>query len=148
MKSDLSHLARRAATSFNNSPVSDTDLSRARSILWPDEFALWSMMDHRDQRHSLAVLDRFVGLVPSSSRAARAAALLHDVGKTRSRLGWGMRIVATLIGPVGRRFSDYHAHEEIGGEMLSGMSDPETVSLVDGSATGPIADAMRQADNI
>ena len=105
-------------------------------------------MQGRDKTHSLQVLSRFVQIQEGATRAEKAAALLHDVGKKTSNLGWAMRILATIVGNRGQRFSDYHNHEQIGGEMLSGISDERTVALVSGSANDEAAQALRDADEI
>lgn len=117
-------------------------------MLTDAEYALWTQMQGRDQRHSLQVLARFDELVPGASRARRAAALLHDVGKTASGLGWTMRVVATLVGPRGHRFALYHDHERIGAEMLRTVSDPETVGLVSGHGDETVVRLLRQADDV
>ncbi len=117
-------------------------------MLTDAEYALWSGMQGRDQRHSLEVLMRFDELLPDASRTQRAAALLHDVGKTASGLGWTMRVVATLVGPRGHRFALYHDHERIGAEMLRTVSDPETVGLVSGHGDEAVVRLLREADDI
>ncbi len=142
----LLHLAKRALSSFSNSAPRDVD--SARAVLNSDEMKLWQSMQGRDQTHSLVVLSRFEFLCPSSSQSEKAAALLHDLGKTRSGLGWTMRIVATLVGARGMRFAEYHDHERIGAEMLRMISDSRTIELVGGEATDAIADALRNADDI
>jgi len=140
------HLVKRALSSFSNQLP--RDVSPAREILNVDEFVLWSSMQGRDQVHSLQVLSRFVLSQPSATRAERAAALLHDIGKKASDLGWALRILATLVGKRGDRFSDYHNHERIGGEMLNEVSDVRTVALVSGRANDAVSRALRDADDI
>lgn len=120
----------------------------ARDVLNDDEFALWTSMQGRDQVHSLHVLSRFTVLHSGATRAENAAALLHDVGKTSADLGWFLRIVATLVGARGRRFTEYHDHERIGAELLGGISDTRTVELVHGVVDDEVAFALRDADNI
>jgi len=105
-------------------------------------------MQHRDQRHSVIVLNRFDALVPAASRAERAAALLHDVGKNISGLGFFSRVVATVVGPRGRRFSDYHDHESLGADLLFPISDPRTVALISGAADDDVALFLETADDI
>ena len=104
-----------------------------------------------DQRHSIAVLRRFLSLRPSATRPEMRAALLHDIGKLQSNLGVLGRVVATLIGPRGERFTAYHDHERIGSEMLQNInSDLVTIRLVAGSDQSDIAgalSALRVADN-
>ena len=146
--SNVLHLIRRAVSSLRNHPVDQQSRDTASAVLLPVEFEMWSRMQNRDQRHSLAVLARFDALLPSAGRAERAAALLHDVGKSASNLGWLMRVIATVVGPRTRRFAEYADHEAIGARMLSGVSDELTVLLVSGRAVGHVADALRAADEI
>jgi hypothetical protein len=140
------HLVKRAVTSMSNKSPNNFDL--ARDILNADELSLWLSMPGRDQVHSLSVLSRFVTVRSTATKAEKAAALLHDVGKKSSNLGWVLRVVATLVGEHGKRFRDYHNHEHIGGEMLSGISDPRTIALVSGKANDEVAHALREADEI
>ena len=142
------HLVRRALTSVDNRPIAASERAAAASVLTAGEMALWEVMAPRDQRHSLEVLGRFVSVLPDATRAERAAALLHDVGKTRAGLGWCLRVVATLVGPRTRRFAAYHDHERIGSEMLSAVSDAQTVRLVAGDPTERAAEVLRRADDI
>lgn len=145
---EVRHLVRRALGSWSNPALPPEGLRIARETLTDAEYSLWSGMQGRDQRHSLHVLARFDASMPGALRPWRAAALLHDVGKTASDLGWTMRIVATLLGPRGRRFRLYHDHERIGAEMLDGVSDPETVALVRGGGDVRVAAALRDADDV
>ncbi|MFM8626971.1 MAG: HD domain-containing protein [Actinomycetota bacterium] len=143
------HLGRRAVGSVSNREPDGAETERARAILGDAEFALWSSMQGRDRRHSLQVLSRFDALAPGAERWARAAALLHDVGKTESDLGWMGRIVATVVGPRGARLRSYHDHEILGAALLGGVSDPRTVALaVSNDPADPLAAALRQADDI
>lgn len=142
------HLVRRAVGSWSNAAPPPAGLDIARQTLNDAEYSLWTGMQGRDQRHSLEVLARFDTLLPGATRQSRAAALLHDIGKTASGLGWTMRVVATVVGPRGRRFCLYHDHERIGSEMLRGVSDPETVSLVCGLGDERVVSILRDADDI
>lgn len=142
------HLAKRAYFSFNNVALTGEDFEHVERILTPEEFELWWSMPPRDQRHSIVVLERFFDRIPWAKRTEQAAALLHDVGKVQSHLGWLLRIVATVVGPRGKRFRLYHQHEAIGASMLEGISDPRTIELVAGTATDQVAEALRQADDI
>jgi hypothetical protein len=140
------HLVKRAVSSFSNATP---EISSAFcSFLLPDELKLWSAMPGRDQRHSIEVLKRFLVLYPEATRAHGAAALLHDVGKVQSGLGWFGRIVATVVGPRTNRFRLYHLHEELGAEMLRGISEAETVALVRGEGSVLVVTALLEADNI
>lgn len=100
-------------------------------------------MANQDRRHSIAVARRFAA--DGRTRAQIAGALLHDVGKIECGLGTFGRVVATLVGPRGRRFREYHDHEMIGARLVADCgSDPETIELVAG--TGPLAAALRACD--
>lgn len=142
------HLSRRAWTSMSNAPLSGKDVEIAERLLTVDEFDLWWSMQPRDQAHSIAVLRRFIDSYPPATRAEQAAALLHDVGKNASRLGWSGRILATIVGPRGERFRKYHDHEMIGARMLEGVSDARTIQLILGEVDDPAARALRRADEI
>ena len=140
------HLVKRALSSFSNRLPHD--VNRAIAVLDSDEMQLWQSMQGRDQSHSLIVLERFERFCPDATQAEKAAALLHDLGKTRSGLGWFTRILATLVGSRGVRFAEYHDHERIGAEMLLQISHARTIELVSGTATDAVADALRDADDI
>lgn len=146
--SSAAHLVRRAVGSLRNTPPDGAGTATAESVLNPAEFALWSAMAARDRTHSLQVLSRLDRLAPGAPMEARAAALLHDVGKNESGLGWLLRVVATIVGPRGARFAAYHRHEEIGARMLVGVSPPLTVELVRGEGPDGLREALRRADEI
>lgn len=145
----LGHLARRAIGSISDAPPPPDQCRRAAEVLSVGELNLWNDMAGRDRRHSLEVLARFDAALPEAPRAARAAALLHDVGKSASGLGWWGRIAATVIGPRTKRFALYHRHEEIGAELLREVSEMMTVDLVCSlDFSDPIVAALRAADNV
>jgi hypothetical protein len=140
------HLVKRALSSLSNKEPSD--VSVARAILNAEEFYVWQSMQGRDQVHSLVVLQRFDALCPSAMQEERAAALLHDVGKTFADLGWCARVFASIVGPRGFRFRLYHDHENLGAQLLEGVSTARTIALVAGSATDEVMDALYAADQI
>ena len=142
------HLIKRALSSLSQSPPSPQDIAIVSDVLNLAEYAVWSEMQNRDQRHSVVVFNRFDALVPAASRAERAAALLHDVGKNISGLGFLSRVVATVVGPRGQRFTDYHDHENLGAELLRSISDPRTVALIGGAADDDVALLLQTADDI
>jgi len=118
--------------------------------LRPDEVPLWSGMTRPDRRHGVAVARRVaaaLGNVDGAGvpRKALAAALLHDAGKSGSRLGLLGRSATTLLAlGLGRRriatWSDtrsgwlreagrYAAHDTIGADLLASVgSDPVVVA--------------------
>jgi hypothetical protein len=142
------HLIKRAFGSFSQSPPNPIEIAKAQDVLNQAEFKTWTEMQNRDQRHSIAVLDRFDELAPTALQTERAAALLHDVGKNVSGLGFIARVVATLVGPRGKRLTDYHNHEALGAELLIAISDPRTVDLVRGAANDEASRLLRVADDI
>lgn len=139
---------RRAVGSIDNSAPDRASRDIAAGVLNEAQMALWDAMPGRDRRHSLDVLRRFDLTVPGASGEERAAALLHDVGKTAADLGWFMRVLATVVGPRTARFRTYHDHEELGARLIAGCSDTRTVELVRGSTSDGTADALRRADEI
>lgn len=142
------HLAKRAWSSIDNRPVSGHVVERAERLLSNEEFELWWAMAPRDQAHSMVVLDRFLETIPWAKREEQAAALLHDVGKNVSRLNWPLRVIATIVGPRGKRFASYHDHEALGVAMLQNISEQRTLDLMSGVAVDDIALALRAADQI
>ena len=142
------HLIKRAIGSLSQAPPSAVEVTKVQDVLNEVEFRLWSEMQYRDQRHSIAVLVRFDRFAPTARQSERAAALLHDVGKNVSGLGFIARVVATLVGPRGHRFANYHNHETLGAELLSVIGDPRTVELVRGVANDEVSRLLRAADDI
>ena len=142
------HLVKRAVGSLSQSPPSPVGTAKAQDVLNQAEFELWTAMQFRDQRHSIVVLDRFDALVPNALQSERAAALLHDVGKNVSGLGFLSRVIATLVGSRNRRFTEYHNHENLGAEWLSAISEPRTVELVRGSLVDEVSLLLQTADDI
>lgn len=146
------HLVRRFRGAISRVNLMSEDLADVESLLLRDEFVLWQTMPAMDQRHSIAVMRRFKILRPSAALPEIRAALLHDVGKIASDLGVFSRVVATLIGPRGRRFTKYHDHERIGVQMLREInSDILTIQLVAGESDAHLAEVLKtlhDADDI
>ena len=148
--SNLLHLTKRFVLALDRRELSQSTLDSVRDLLLPREFELWSNMPLIDKRHSVLVMRRFLDRLPNAEVAAVRASLLHDVGKTMSNLGVCGRVVATIIGSRGERFSSYHDHETIGARILREIgSDETTWRLVVGESTNPeILQALHEADNI
>ena len=144
----IAHLVKRALSSLLQTPPSPQDVAIVSDVLNTAEFAAWSEMQYRDQRHSIIVLNRFVALVPGAVTAERAAALLHDVGKNISGLGFFLRVIATVVGPRGQRFTEYHNHESLGAELMRFISDARTVALIGGTANDDVARLLQAADDV
>jgi HD superfamily phosphohydrolase YqeK len=124
-------------------------MAHVQSILSVSEMALWMKYQNVDKRHSLVVLHRLNELFPTADRDAQAAALLHDIGKSQSQLGVLRRVVATIVGPRTRRFSQYHRHEEIGiGLLEDACCSNATISLLKGVGDSQVIAALAAADNM
>lgn len=124
--------------------------------LLPGEQELFGQMSGPDRRHAIGVARRALRLFeselsePTPPRHVVAAALLHDVGKTETRLGTFGRVGATVAaivfgrarvtefrgpetgdGPGGLRgrVAGYLAHDRLGAELLEKAgSDPFTIA--------------------
>ena len=151
----LVHLVKRFATSLDRRDLSQFEIDSARAVLTPREFELWFQMSLSDKKHSLTVHRRFSDLMPNAEIAAVRASLLHDVGKTKSNLGVLSRVVATIIGSRGKRFSQYHDHEALGAQMLREIGSEETTCQLvaglisdDDSSLAKYIAALRSADDI
>lgn len=143
------HLAKRALFSIGNASVSSADQQWIASTLIGREFALWQQFTNPDKRHSVKVARRFNAEVPNASKKYLAGVMLHDIGKISSNLSTLMRVIATLVGPRGQRFTTYHHHERVGVRLLQEInSEAETISILDGSCETSIYKAFLRADNI
>ena len=132
------HLVARFAGSLRPRPLTASDLEFVRDTLSPAELGVWEHLGPADRVESVA-----------TARAARAAlgadaeprwlaaALLHDVGKTETRLGPFGRSTATVIAAVrGHRrvrgwdnaVGRYVNHDDLGEERLAAAgARPEAV---------------------
>ncbi len=143
----LAHLAKRFFTSISKRPPLVDEVEWANQQLLAGEQSLWAQMTNPDRRHSIVVARRFVVLRPGATRSEIAGALLHDIGKLECRLGTFARVVASSVGPIGKRFSSYHDHERIGVALaVEAGSDSDTILLIAGR--GLASDALRTADEI
>jgi hypothetical protein len=140
--------------------------------LLPGELDLWKQMSRPDRRHAHGVARRVErALGAEATHPVLAAALLHDVGKTDSRLRTYGRVVATLSAAVAgrdmarvwrnqtgfiRRVGLYLLHPEIGAERLElAGSDPLTVAWArehhlpedEWSIPRHLGDALKEADD-
>lgn len=83
----------RALLAFAAAP----DLALAQQHMTRCEFAAFRALSRSEQLHSLNVLRAVLGAEPAAPRALAAAALLHDVGKSRRRLAVWQKTVAVLV---------------------------------------------------
>lgn len=138
------------------------DLSFADRWLTATEQQLFSLMDVRDRSHSVHVARELLAGHPAASRRLVAAALLHDVAKSRLPFNPWHRIAVRLLRPQGRPQEPLQSgfqgalqlgqhHEALGARMLREAGvDEEVAELVEGLAGDPSGDAelllLRQAD--
>jgi HD superfamily phosphohydrolase YqeK len=129
--------------------LNSDELNQVRSVLSENEMDLWVKYQSVDQRHSIVVLNRLNVFMPHAGRDAQVAALMHDIGKSVSRLGVISRVAATVFGPKTQRFSQYLSHERIGIDLLeaAGCSDI-TIALLKGVGDPKVIAALSDADNI
>ena len=148
-KFQLIHLCKRFFSSLFARDISVAEISRVHSILSVNEIELWKSYQKFDKRHSIVVLNRLNAFMPHAGREVHVAALLHDIGKSDSRLDVFSRVIATIVGPRTGRFSRYHHHEEIGIELLEAAGCSEvTISLLKGIGDPQALAALSAADNI
>jgi hypothetical protein len=119
-----------------------------RSRLLEGEWSLWSRMDPVDQRHSIAVANRYCALRPEAGREEIAAVLLHDVGKIVAGVGTTQRVLATLLGPRTERWRQYLAHEELGVDLCRTAGSAEITLAILTDPEHPLARILRRADDI
>lgn len=135
----------RALLAFATSP----DLALAQKYLSNCEFAAFQAMSRSEQLHSLNVLRAVLDAQPNAPMALTAAALLHDVGKSRRRLAVWQKTLAVLFQSLApalcQRLSREEApsiwripfivqqhHPKWGGEILRACgSDLELIWLVE-----------------
>lgn len=153
--SHLLHLSRRWWGTVRARPLREDELSWVKERLLDEEFALWTTMDWRDQRHALLVAERFDGLrsaAPAAhvpEREVVAAALLHDVGKAESKLSTLERVLVTIVGGRTDRFRSYLEHESLSWELCRRAgSSAITLDLLAGRGDPSVQELLRRADDI
>ncbi len=87
------------------------DLALARLYLSDCEFTAFCGLSRSEQLHSLNVL-RAVDAAPRPPRALMAAALLHDVGKSRRRLAVWQKTLVVLALALAPGLCQRLSHEE------------------------------------
>ena len=135
----------RALLAFARSP----DLDLAKQYLSGCEFKAFLSMSRSEQLHSLAVLRIILSADAAAPNALTAAALLHDVGKSRFHLAVWQKtlsvLVKTFVPPLNRVLSrDEQAtfwrapftvrqhHPKWSGEILRNCgSDPTVIWLAE-----------------
>lgn len=140
------HLAARFLTSLSPAPPSIESELWVEARLLPGERALWVQLGNQDRRHSALVGQRFEAMAPDATRELVAGAILHDIGKLDCGLGTFGRVIATVVGPHGRRFTAYHDHEQLGAVMAAAAgSAAATIELIAGR--GPAFETLKACDH-
>lgn len=98
----------RALLAFATAP----DLALARKFLSNCEFAAFQALSRSEQLHSLHVLRAVLEAEPQAPLALTAAALLHDVGKSRRRLAVWQKTLAVLALAAAPSLSQRLSREE------------------------------------
>ncbi len=138
-----SHLVGRFFGSLRPGGPPEAEVAWVTSVLSPAELDLWQSMNGPDRRHSVEVARRVeVDLDADASSPVLAAALLHDVGKTKAGLRTYGRVIATLSGVFGghemahhwsekrgftRKVGLYLMHDELGADLLEIAGSDELV---------------------
>lgn len=168
----FAHLAKRFAGSLVPFGVPKKDRAWVDEQLLPGERDVWVRMSRADRRHAAQVARRVErSLGHEATRPVLAAALLHDCGKSVSKLGTYGRVIATVSVKVAgrdaakawvetkgftRRVGLYVEHPRLGADLLGiAGSAPLTVAwaaehhLPPDEWTVPVAvgEALKAADD-
>lgn len=151
------HLSGRMLGSLRAAPLTPREEAEVAGLLPADLVALFWDQPVMDQRHGIDSARYLLARRPGDQTGARAA-LLHDVGKRRARLGVPGRVTATLLALVGipapGRLGAYLKHAAVGaGDLAAAGADPLVVAYArhqDGERPGevppPTWEILRQAD--
>ncbi len=131
------------------------DTTLAERFLTPQEMILFRRLKRSEQQHSLRVLRAVLTQADETPPALAAAALLHDVGKTRYPVGLIGKTLPVLVKiiaperitrwsqgdpahPLIRPFITYCHHPAYSGELLQAAgSDPDVLWLAAHHAESP-----------
>jgi hypothetical protein len=120
------HLIGRTVDSLRARPLTPREEAEVAGLLDERWAALFWEQPVMDQRHAIDAA-RFVLAARPGERDLARAALLHDVGKRRARLGVPGRVAATalaLLGiPAPGRLGVYLDHARLGAEDLAGAGE-------------------------
>ena len=106
----------------------------AVSVLTPPEARLYLSMDARDREHACRVAGALIAAHPCSSAELRAAALLHDCGKSLRPYRVQERVLVGLIPGRVSRYLPFGAlylrghHPALGAKLLRRLGGRERVA--------------------
>ena len=136
------HLVSRFFGFLRAQPLSPSEQDVVCASLPTSLRALFFAQRREDQRHAFDVLSR----VGSTEAAIVEAALLHDVGKTASRMGAVQRSLATIAGylgiPLRRRWATYLDHGRLGADVLEGAGAGPLAVAFARFHPGPVPDGI------
>lgn len=125
----LPHLVRRFFGSLRSRPPSPEEQRAIAGVLTPGELRVFWEQPAMDQRHALTVAARVAA--HSDDPLLARCALLHDVGKRRSRTGVLGRSIASGLAllhlPVTPRLRAYLDHGRLGAADLAALGSHPTV---------------------
>lgn len=145
----LAHLARRFFGYLRARPLDPDEQQRVADALPGHLAPLFWAQQAADQRHAFDCFAFVTARAPQRPDLAEAA-LLHDVGKARSRLGVVGRTAASLLALAGLarpgRLTSYLDHGPLGAaDLRSAGADPLTVAFAAGHH-GPCPEQFDTAD--
>jgi hypothetical protein len=130
------HLIRRFFGFLTAQPLTPLEQQQVRELLAPQLARAFFSQRPEDQRHALEVQQRVGDAYPIAE-----AALLHDIGKSRSNLGAVPRSLATLCGGLGlptpEPWTRYLEHGPLGAEMLEALEAGDLAIAFARSHPGP-----------
>lgn len=148
--SRLVHLAARWAEASLSAGLAPSEQDEAARLLASDgERALFWGQSGADQRHGLAAARSVAGTRPRRTDLIRAA-LLHDAGKRRARLGAAGRVRAEIRSRLGlapsEREAAYLDHGRLGAEELAAAGAEPLVAAYARHHHGGRPDAIPPGD--
>ena len=129
----IPHLIRRLIGHVLARPLGPAEQAEITAALSAAEGSLFWALPAPDQRHAYETAKRVEQLRPDDPIAVKAM-LLHDVGKTHSRLGVIGRSLATIAAalrlPLPPRWRRYRDHGRLGAaDLEQAGADPAVVSF-------------------
>ncbi|MGI9584087.1 MAG: hypothetical protein ACR2N7_00680 [Acidimicrobiia bacterium] len=141
----MRHLVRRFFGHLFASPLNPSEQEQVAEVLHPELLVLFYAQATQDQRHALDVTGRL-----GSAHHLSEAALLHDVGKSRSNLGVIQRSLVTVWTfsglPLWGSWLDYVEHGRIGAVALSEAGANRTTVLFARHHPGPVPEGVPETD--